>query len=176
MSNAVRNQASIREIQRMTFKGKKNTAHFDEKIQWVKIPAGVKVYARYALFREDDEAVYLVRFPAGRAIIVTIGQRLINSVMAYNQGFGEDAAEINDFDLAYSVAAFARKKGWKHIKFTSDLNFSPFLNTETQNSLIVTPKPFVYGTGFQTKVYSEETTNAWWIGRAWTAFERKTRY
>lgn len=170
MSNAVHNQASIREIQRMTFKGKKNHAHFNEKIIWQKKPANVSV--QESGIDANYNQVCLVRFPKGRAIRVHIDYRLTNKLVDYN----EDFAFFYTEDFAYSVALFAKKKGWKHIKFTSDLNFSPFLNTETQNSLIVTPKPFVYGTGFQTKVYSEETTNAWWIGRAWTAFERKIRY
>ena len=43
MSNAVHNKASIREIQRMTFKGKKNNPHFNEKIIWQKKPANITV-------------------------------------------------------------------------------------------------------------------------------------
>lgn len=166
MSNAVHNRASIRDIQRMTFKGKKNTAHFDEKIIWQKKPANITVQESGSDAHYNQ--VYLVRFPKGRAIRVHIDYRLTSKLVGYN----EDFALFYDDDFAYSVALFAKKKGWKHIKFTSDLNFSPLLNTETQNSLIVTPKPFVYGTGFQTKVYSEETVNAWWIGVSWTTFPK----
>jgi hypothetical protein len=160
MSNAVHNQSRIHEIRRMTFKGKKNNAHFDENIIWTMKPKNITVQEK----TDFDKLVFLVRFPKGRAILVNIDIQLTHKISSFNKEF----EFFDDADFAYSVALFAKNKGWKHIKLASDLNFSPFLNVLCHNSLIVTPKPFVYGNKSEL-VYSEETMNSWWIGRVWTA-------